>query len=429
MTFSSAHTRLDQTGYMARKRNELALIESALPRPPKPPRTRALPVLLARKFKSAALCRAFMAAEQWSQTETGWFSNKAVSGAFRFSYEYQRADLRVDGPPVYEHCGLQVFRTQYAMSGMAALSAVLLAVRQLWPNCTVEARADGYPETSELIARLELDRAAARPRIIIVDSTVDTPRTALKRCTGAAAVIFDTSCFAASSGRIGAIARAVTEPGLPLILVRSHTKLDCFGLDYGRLGSVVVVNGGETSHVLNLSIGEFIRLTGSAALPLHFPPFAKGERFQQLTRERTASIMRATRTIERRLMDRGHSVRRFAHGLYFACFPPHAANQNAAGEAAQRLASCLVEDRVPARHAGSFGFDFMTADWFEDPVSAQFGVRIACGDLPAAKVGAAAQVIINWLEARESNPRHHHAQRKGAICQRRVGERKIPAAG
>jgi hypothetical protein len=272
-------------------------------------------------------------------------------------------------------------------------------LRELWPRCSFDVRADGYPETGELIALLAGDAGSGATRqVIVLDSTVDTPQSAAARLEGGDIALFDTSCFAASSGRIARVAQAARERHVPLILARSHTKLDCFGLDYGRLGSVVVVagksNGSEGA--IHQLVGDFIRLTGSAALPLHFPPFAAGERFRSLTRARIAWMMRSTRMIERRLRDAAIPSRPFAHSLYVSVFPRRYPDKDAASDAAAALIARFVAAGIPARHAGSFGFDFFGCDWFEDPADGTIGLRLSTGDLPVSLIERVTDTLVSW---------------------------------
>ncbi len=386
--------------YLDRKARELALIENTLHETPPPLNTTNLPTIFKRKFKSAALCRAEMAAHQWSRTETSWSSGPCGSGAFQFDYDYQRADLKVEGPPVYAVGGLEgLMPTLYTASGMAAISASLLAVRRLWPRCSFDIRADGYPETRELIALLDQEHPEQSTRIAVIDSTVDTPLSARRRLHGATAAIFDTSCFAASSGRIRTIVELARARDIPMVLVRSHTKLDCFGLDYGRLGSIVAVTAMTYSPVpaLHTLMADFIRLNGSAALPMHFPPFAGSKAFRELSRARTAWTIRCTRLIEHRLRSTGVPLRSFGHGLYLVLYPCPFSGKDDACVAATDIVARLIAAGVPARQAGSFGFDFFGCDWFEDPQTHEVGIRLSIGDLPNNFVECAINVICAWL--------------------------------
>jgi len=400
--------------YLQRKCREIVRVERTLVRPPPPPEPGELAALLARKFRSAALCRAEVSAAQWSQTETRWATGPCGSGAFRFDYAYQRADLEVAGPPPYTVRGLsQPKWVFYTASGMAALACTFLAVRRLWPHCRLDVRADGYPETRELADLLDqTEQQGNGGRVAVIDSAIDTPTSVRTRLEGARLAIFDTSCFAASSGRIGAIVRDAQRRACPLILVRSHTKLDCLGLDYGRLGSIAVFDheAAGPSRGLSVLISDFVRLTGSAALPLHFPPFAAGEEFRDLTRARIANAMRSARAIARGLTAAGHAdVRSYAHGLYVVLFPAPFADSEAASSASAALAEALAAAGLPARHAGSFGFDFLGCDWFEEPSVGRLGIRLSVGDLPPSLVWRAIARTAAWLsssmpDARPASP-------------------------
>ncbi len=283
----------------------------------------------------------------------------------------------------------------YAASGMAAMSAVMLAMRRLWPRCYFDVRAGGYPETAELAAALRAQEGGCR--VAVIDSTVDTPATARLRIKDAHAVIFDTSCFAATSGRIRAIVAVMTQNHRPMILVRSHTKLDCLGLEYGRLGSVVVAGGpADERRGLHASIADFVRLTGSGALPMHFPPFAGSAQFNALSSARTAWTIRSCRFLERKLRSKTN-LRTFGHGLFFVMFPRRIIAKEEARAVAAELVGEMTRWGIPTRHAGSFGFDFFACDWFEDPASQKMGVRLSIGDLPSAVVRRADDVIANWL--------------------------------
>jgi hypothetical protein len=235
---------------------------------------------------------------------------------------------------------------------------------------------------------------------VVIDSTVDTPFSARTRLIDAEVAIFDTSCFPASSSRIRAITSIARAMDVPLVLIRSHTKLDCFGLDYGRLGSVVVTKGrvGAPPSALQCLVADFIRLTGAAALPLHFPPFASGETYRTLSRARSAWTIRCTRLIEAHLRRSVEfDVRSFCHGLYIVFYPALYARKEDASQAAAGLVERLVDEDIPARHAGSFGFDFIGCDWFEDPQGGRIGLRLSVGDLPLSLIERAIATIEAWL--------------------------------
>ena len=62
-------------------------------------------------------------------------AHRAKSGGFEFTYGYQRADLNVRGPPIYDSLGAAngpvLQETLYTGSGMSAMAALLTALQRL----------------------------------------------------------------------------------------------------------------------------------------------------------------------------------------------------------------------------------------------------------------------------------------------------------
>jgi hypothetical protein len=137
--------------------------------------------------------------------------------------------------------------------------------------------------------------------------------------------------------------------------------------------------------------------------------------YRGLSRARSAWTIRGTRLIEvhlRRLIEL--DVRSFAHGLYIVFYPAFYTRKEEASEAAAGLVEMLVDDDIPARHAGSFGFDFLGCDWFEDPQSGRIGLRLSVGDLPLSLIERAIGTIEAWLRKTVSAP--------SGVCSRQISD-------
>lgn len=254
---------------------------------------------------------------------------------------------------------------------------------------------------------------------MLLDSSVSNGFDTYRRTAhGVSAMLFDTTCYTSSSARIRIAIDSALHADLPIVLVRSHAKLDSLGIEYGRLGSIVVVRPQSRPDIawiaaLPREIGEVIRLHGLAAIPAHFPPFSGTDEYRRASRARTASIIHATRWMARRLVGLlpTGSVRTFQHGLYLALVPDQVFQLGDVKRLAGDMCSALAEQGLPIRHAGSFGFDFVAVEWFPDPLLRRNVIRVAGGDLPGPTVGQIGDAIATWWLRRSISPVHAPTQR------------------
>lgn len=417
--------------YLERKHEELGLLNDCLRSRLDLACPRSVDEVVRSKFQITAALRAEHELHEWKATETAWSHTAApASGPFEFSYDYQRADLTVRGPSFYEFdCGC-TSTAIYTASGMAAISAVLLASAQIVEKADVLVLPGSYGETLELIRgfvphmrlealKLPLGDAFApanSPRILLLDScSFAGAFEAALRCDGSGLdlLVFDTTCFAGRSGRIRRVLRWARRYGVPLVLVRSHNKLDSLGAEYGRLGSVVFVQGNEHQQRaggvewarLASETRNAVRLLGGAALPAHFPPFAGSAAYWALTQRRVAAILRNGRSTARYFAAKLPALSaelHFTHGLYVTLRGKRALDEAAARQAAEEMSSELRRKGFPIRHAGSFGFDFAATEWFHDATTDQYSVRVAVPDLPTELWNDLAAAIARWWTAHQA---------------------------
>jgi hypothetical protein len=215
-------------------------------------------------------------------------------------------------------------------------------------------------------------------------------------------LLVDTTCFWRSSGRIARIVRWARRHDVPLALFRSHNKLDSLGVEYGRLGSIVLSWRRSTSPWMRDLVREAraaIRLLGVAAIPAHLPPFADHAEYTRLSIERTAAMIRNTRRLGRQLRATplGPGVVVYPHGLYLTIGSSTELRIRDVKRAAGALCTSLMAAGLPARHAGSFGFDFVAIEWFCDPRTRRNVIRVAPGDGPPAMIDALSDSIVDWF--------------------------------
>jgi len=411
--------------YLERKSREVSLLNACLNTPLTGSRPNSPAEVIKQKFQIASALKAEYAIQDWALTETAWaHPGRMRAGPFEFSYDYQRADLEVRGPSFYAFERPAWHDTIYTSSGMSAISALLFATAKVTSSADIMVLPGSYGETLELIesharhletiqlTNPDTDLAAPgdKHRILLLDTS--TPSHGIEAATRCPSprldlVIFDTTCFSSGSGRIGRVLRWARRYGLPVVLVRSHTKLDSLGVEYGRLGSAVFVGANEPgmtgkrelTHALANETRQAVRLFGGAAPPAHFPPFAGNARYRALIDGRVASILRNSRRTARyfaKVLAGSPAPLNFAHGLYLTLVPKRALDEGQARQLAEALSTDLAKAGMPLRHAGSFGFDFAATEWFHDTSRDRYLVRIAVPDLPTLLWDEIAKAIANW---------------------------------
>ncbi|SMX61387.1 conserved protein of unknown function [Bradyrhizobium sp. ORS 285] len=411
--------------YLARKHQELKLLNGCLRRPHALPMPRTVGEVIRQKFQLAAALKAEHALNDWTATETAWAdADDHRAGPFAFAYDYQRADLEVRGPSFYA-AGNDIADTLYTISGMAAIAALLLATRPVLGEADLLMLPGSYGETQELVeahARhlhpLALTRDLAdalaqrssKARLLLLDSSTTAARfEAVLRCRRPALdlLIFDTTCFANGSGRIRRVLAWARRSRVPVVMVRSHTKLDSLGAEYGRLGSVAFVDWTHVPEALAAlpeQTRNAVRLLGGAALPAHFPPYVGTRDYRALTARRMAAILRNSRRARYRFAAalRGLTAELdYAHGLYVTLASRTPLDETTARQAAAAMSDDLRRDGLPIRHAGSFGFDFAATEWFHDATTDCYSVRVAVPDLPTAMWDELTDAIAGWWRAHQ----------------------------
>ncbi|MGV7215869.1 hypothetical protein [Bradyrhizobium sp. UFLA05-112] len=420
------------SAYLDRKHEELALLNGCLAKPLALRKPVAVVEVIEQKFRLAAALKAEHALHDWARTETDWAHwGRLRAGPFEFSYDYQRADLEVRGPPFYDVEDAATSGTIYTSSGMAAIAALLLGSARVIPNADILVLPGSYSETIELIDRharhlrlVALHRApgefvsrADRPKILLFDSCAPAAAfEATLRCEagGLDLIIFDTTCFSIGSGRVRRVLGWARRRHIPVVLVRSHTKLDSLGLEYGRLGSATFMDpddsvgakGPQLLAELKTEMRDAVRLFGGAALPAHFPPYVGTKAYRVLTDRRVAAILRNGRRTARcfaAALPGSSAELHFAHGLYVTLAPKRGMDEQQVRQIAVDLSGDLSRAGLPLRHAGSFGFDFGATEWFHDTTSNRYVVRIAVPDLPTPLWDEVAQAVARWWSSREQD--------------------------
>lgn len=427
--------------WRARKRAELALIGARLPEAPAPGPLPDADAVVREKLALRARLIAAATLDLPDLVETNRLRTDSIAfGDFTLTWRYQRFDLELQGPmpyPALRAGAPNVARVDWTSSGMGSIAAILLGLQWLKWSAHVLIRHDAYFETlavlrdlcpgvtttvippgGDLRAAADAARAEGHERVLWWGDSFsqEDPAPDVAALPGAPIdhVVFDTTCYEASSPRLVTLRDACFAAGTPLTLVRSHVKIDFLGVEWGRLGSLFHL---IAPHFTAERIDQFrqfawcssqtLRRIGATAIPLHLNPFLSDPAFQALNRGRVARIVaanrRAGKALRQALAGSPVPVRTFHHDLFVALgIFGESVGYEAARAASDDLVQTLRQAGVAARLANSFGFDFAAAAPFRDPVEFWDELRLAVPDWPDTWIDDLVERVARWAIARRT---------------------------
>jgi hypothetical protein len=326
-----------------------------------------------------------------TETFTGHRDESAIADQFS-DYKYQRFDLRFLATSylstLYTDMELATEQSLGLLTsgGMAAVTATLYALSSMQPGkMTLRVAPDAFFETHSFLrlfaANVMVDDgsvAGSKPHVLFLDSIGREPHSAMlfDAVRPPDAVVFDTTAYDRRDARIVAVVAHCYEHRIPTFLVRSHTKLDTFGIELGRLGSIVGIDG----EAVMRSASNHVALTGQNFDPRNVLPIMNSPEAKKLSTQRVASLRQAGRAsalaARRRL---GRRVKSFHHGLFFVV---DLDSDDPSDELATDLARRLDQSECPVRAAGSFGLDFFAIDQMRERGAPRPALRVAAGDVP-----------------------------------------------
>lgn len=129
-------------------------------------------------------------------------------------------------------------------------------------------------------------------------------------------IVLDTSCLNCSSCYIKKLFCHCKEKKITLALARSHMKLDCFGLEISRLGSLVIVND---SYSLMNKIKEIRTCCGNNTILQNIYPWLGYDEFFKYTTQLIDKVKEINEIIKTNIEvnEDIYEVVSFDHGLYF----------------------------------------------------------------------------------------------------------------
>lgn len=345
-----------------------------------------------------------------STTPIDWFG-------MRLSYVYGRQGLFVLSPlkAIYD-LSFKSAETDtvgfFTISGFAAIRSVVDSLFYAYGDLDISGDHRLFFETFEYMNLKKLAEKKENPKVQINILDSSAADFAFPSSINKNIIYFlDSTCLKRSDLELEKFIKKIRDEKGKLILVRSHLKLDSNGMEYGPLGSIVLVNPKlfPTINYDQLSFNKnYIQdfqglLRKTLSLYSHFAPveniypFFELPDFSNFLTEKDARLKINYRKICQYLKDHNLDIREYHHCLFFTFKTSYEYSSLSLfmRKAAIYLAQIREKTGFPIYFADSFGFDFFSVTAFcdyEDPDSRVI-CRVSLGDLVAAEMsGALAQL-------------------------------------
>jgi hypothetical protein len=324
---------------------------------------------------------------------------------YEFKFNNQRYDLeftdrniaeRIYGSSVDEKymCGA------FTASGMAAIATAGLTVKRLVPTGVrfVFPSGQEFHETQHLMRGYLGDNGPTTVAVVCSSGQMEVHE-AISRVPGAEIVIVDTTCWDLGGDEVRELARQLHRTKSLIFFVRSHQKLDSFGMEYSRLGSVVAIHSDDK--LVARTYTECKRTVATFGMQPHLTsliPFLGVEDFASLSKARTGRIRGSTQRTFQAINDQFDgcsrvAIRQYPHSLFLSIHLRETMTTEALKASARRIASILRSNGVPAFYASSFGFDFTAFDSFVDLLTGEATIRVAVGDHARSTVSVLSDIL------------------------------------
>ncbi len=360
------------------------------------------------------------------------YMNQQVSklGRFKYFHSYRRSDGQIlfqDAlAEVYGISGQRSSMGYFTGSGMAAITSVFLGMKKAdWKKPAVYLNNDSYFETIKILKGFFseikicfLEKSSELPKeegYLFYDSggrekfdqvILKTPLSKVK------GLFFDSTCYPIGDQRITEAVQFSEKNRIPLFLIRSHTKLDCIGLEYGRWGSVVCILP-KGSDIVNRRLANQIHISavsslGSCGLNFEpqfiFPLYHHNQTFE-LNQKRHHWIVQNCIEFQRKF----HILKventflgevelsSFQHQLFVTLSASEIVEMADWQKIRDQFLEQAQRKNIPVRAAASFALDFNSITVFPKNENGKVTMRISFSDGPTDQVKELVDCLVQAL--------------------------------
>lgn len=377
--------------------------------------------------------------KNWKMSESNWLERENYcldsdfigSSDMQLSYNYQRFDLKMEGSAnncqSYDSTSLPPHRSKvlFVSSGMSSISVMFSALHKTLykQRSSLVISQDSYFETIKYverycpgISRISLDNnILLRNNVLYLDSISVRNHFFYLRShdfSELMLVLIDSTCYENDSVMIKKILCKCIRENVVCIMLRSHIKLDCLGLEYARLGSITFIIPPLLTRIkidvcksLIIQTSDLIAKTGTIFSPHAIFPLNNSEEFKILNKERVNLIRKNNCYAAKQVLlksDAKFNIQRYHHGLFFTI----ETNTQSPSELSKQVNAYrerLNLRGIYAKIAPSFGFDFISLTNYIDMMSKRPVIRVATSDYCRDDINIFVDITIEWMKSLASN--------------------------
>lgn len=338
---------------------------------------------------------------------------------FDFRYAYQRTNLKIKNPHS-DHCYPEIGSLPESLgahfgfltSGQAALAVGLFCLKELFKKDPIRFQTSMiYYESFDFLNKfgfkiLSNGRTYLKDKIYFIDSSTLQLNEKVAVPDKLSVVVIDTTCWSLTNNKINSLTQKFLKTGACVLLVRSHMKIDCLGVEFNRLGSLLFIapaNKKNLSEKFKSLYQDYASSLGSISEITKVYPFLRSKNFLKLNDQWIKRVQKAHHLFEKDLkLSDGIKLRRYDHQLF--CWITFKKNTVNITQLHSTLISRLNAAGLPSLFIASFPWDFIAISFFG--LSAQQAkkdqgldvLRISLGSLEPSEVSIFKKIFLEVIK-------------------------------
>lgn len=354
------------------------------------------------KLKQQAKMKIKFLNEIYDYQNTSRNIQKYKKNNLSFDYEYQRYDINIKYKDFFnELYGLEEDNYYFTNCGMSGLSSTFYALKKLGYKLFYQNQI--YVETERLVKDYIYNdkEFTGNKSVLFLDSVSFTNIELIlnSQILNYDLYILDTTLYV--KDEIINIVDFFKENNKSIILIKSHTKMDMFGIEWATLGSIFISGPDEKlkKEVMN-EIKIVLSFIGGFAYPNDIPLFWSKKEFYKVNYNRNKRIKENTdyiyEIITKRFPDL--TIIKPYHRMFILIEPNRFIDYKTIEKDLHKYAlKSKYKDIVC--YADSFGLDRLGVSGYYENMSADTEVfRISTGDLPKSVLDEIIDEFTGWLE-------------------------------